>query len=205
MENMRNNESDTHLNAEANMSFEEFTNLAIRTESVVEEASVDIPSFKSLLEMFVIVGTLLDYTKKGIFYNNYSKYDDNYVSLVQALNDKFLEFVESSCDGERVQQKLDYRLIHGLLGAITESSEIAEHLISYLDSGAVDKAGILEECGDSDWYKAILFDHLNISENTSRTNVIEKLKVRFPDKYSDDAAANRNLSEERKKLENNVA
>lgn len=201
MKNMRNNESDTHLNTEANMSFEEFTNLAIRTESVVEEASVDIPSFKSLLEMFVIVGTLLDYTKKGIFYNNYSKYDDNYVSLVQALNDKFLEFVELSCNGERVQQKLDYRLIHGLLGTITESSEIAEHLISYLDSGAVDKAGISEEFADSDYYKAILFDELQLSENVSRIKVINKLRVRYPDKFCAVAAANRNLEEERKQLE----
>ena len=186
------------------LSFKHFTNLAIRTESKIEEASIDLKSFKNLLEMFVIVGTLLDYTKKGIFYNNYNKYDDNYIQLVNALNEKFMEFIEDSSTESRKREKLDYRLIHGLLGTITESSEIAEHLIQYLQFGSTDKVGIAEEYGDLDWYKAILFDHLGLNETTSRSNVIEKLRVRFPDKYSDEAAANRKLDEERKKLENDV-
>ena len=77
-------------------------------------------------------------------------------------------------------------------------------MLKYITTGEVDKVGIGEEFSDIDWYKAITFDELQLEENTCRTNVINKLKVRFPDKYDDAAAANRNLEEERKKLEENL-
>lgn len=99
---------------------------------------------------------------------------------------------------------MDFRLVHGLLGVVTESAEIAEHLTSYLGDGTVDPAGIGEEFSDVDWYKAVTFNRLNLSEEQCRTNVINKLKVRFPDKYSDEHAANRNLDSERQQLEMNI-
>lgn len=187
------------------LSFQEFTQLALRTESKVTSANLNVQAFMDLLELFITVGTLLDYTKKGIFYNNYTKYDENYEALVNKLMAKVADFHSSSEKYSRVNHdSLNFRLIHGLLGAVTESSEIAEHLLKYITTGEIDKVGIGEEFSDIDWYKAITFDELQLEENTCRTNVINKLKVRFPDKYDDAAAANRNLEEERKKLEENL-
>lgn len=186
------------------MNFEEFVPLATRTESKISSAQMDVSSIKTLLKLLITVGTLLDYTKKGVFYSNYTKYDDNYVDLLHQLNDGILELANNGNVDRSTVTDLDFRLFHGLLGTLTESSELAEHLLKLVEDGSVDKAGIMEEYGDSDWYKAIAFDTLDASESVSRTNVINKLRIRYPDKYSDEAAANRNLIAEREKLEQNV-
>jgi len=181
------------------LSFEQFQKLALRTESKVESSEMDVPGIKMLLEMFIIIGTLLDYTKKGVFYNNYTKYDENFLDLSNKLNDLMLKYVTDG--GNRsTESSINFRIFHGLLGTITESSELAMVLLKYLETGEVDKVNVGEEFADSDWYKAIAFDELGLEESVTRQNVIEKLRVRFPDKYSDDAAANRNLDAEREQL-----
>ena len=187
------------------LSFDEFKRLAIRTESVIDSTSINMDAFVSLINMYIKVGTLLDYMKKGIYYNNYTKYDENYAYLVDSLNGEFARFLDFNQTGSReTVDTVDFRLVHALLGTMTEASEIAEHLKNYLVDGTVDAAGIGEEFSDIDWYKAIGFDHLKLSELVCRLNVINKLKVRFPDKYSDEAAANRDLKAEREELERNI-
>jgi len=187
------------------LTFPEFTQLALRTESKVESGNINAEAFMDLLEIFITVGTLLDYTKKGIFYNNYTKYDENYLTLIDKLMRKTADFHRSSGKYSRVNyDSINFRVVHGLLGAVTESSEMAEHLLNYIKTGEIDKVGIGEEFSDSDWYKAIIFDELGLEESVCRTNVINKLKVRFPDKYDDAAAANRNLEAEREKLGENL-
>ncbi len=187
------------------LSFEEFKALALRTESKIDSADINLEAFTKLIEMFVKVGTLLDYMKKGIYYKNYSKYDENYVQLVNDLNETFDRFLTANSEKERENYNaFNYRLIHALLGAMTESSEIAEHLHKYLTDGTVDAAGIGEEFSDHDWYKGIGFDELNLSEHICRRNVINKLMVRFPNAYSDELAANRDLESERKELEKDI-
>lgn len=190
----------THSN-----SFESFTQLALRTESKVSDANINIASLSDLLELFILTGTLLDYAKKGIFYNNYSKYDENYKILTTQLAETLQSFQQRSSSLPKGQvNHLNFRILHGLLGTATEASEIAELLLDYIKTGEIDEVGISEEFSDIDWYKAVTFDELSLDENTCRQNVINKLKVRFPDKYSDSAAADRNLDAERKMLEQNL-
>ena len=186
------------------MNFDEFTQQALRTESKIETANVDLGGFKTLLRMFIVVGTLLDYTKKGIFYNNYEKYNENYPALVSELNDLLLDFVTNSNQGREDYTGCNYRVLHGILGSLTESAELAEHLLRHIETGEIDKAGLGEEYSDGDWYKAIIFDELGIDESTVRMNVINKLRVRFPDKFCAEHAANRDLKAEREELEKNI-
>jgi hypothetical protein len=129
--------------------FKEFQELALRTESKVSSANMDVDSVKTLLRMFIATGNLLDFTKKGVFYNNYTKYDDNFVEIAGMMNDSVLELVMGH--GERSEKAdLNFRIFHGLLGAITEASEIAMILLKYLETGEIDKANIAEEFSDSD-------------------------------------------------------
>lgn len=187
------------------LTFDEFKQLALRTESKIESANVNMDAFLALIKLYVKVGTLLDYTKKGMFYNNYSKYDAEYAYLVDKVNDEFARFLEFNQTGERTAHSgFDLRLMHGLLGVMTESSELAEVLEKLLRGDDIDAVNVLEEMGDIDWYKAITFDTLQLSEQTSRKNVIDKLKARFPDAYSDELAANRDLESERKELEKDI-
>lgn len=181
------------------LSFQEFTQLALRTESKIDSANINVNQVKTLLDIFIVIGTLLDYTKKGIFYNNYSKLDENYDALVKKLNDLCYHLHDKSM---RVKhEEFNFRIIHGLLGTLTESSELAELLLNYLNNNTIDAVGVAEEYGDGDWYKAITYDELKLNENDSRINVIDKLKIRYPDKFSNEHAQNRDIDAERKILE----
>lgn len=182
--------------------FQNFTRLALRTESKINNANIDLHKFKLLLEMYITIGNFLDYMKKGIYYNNYSKYETNEVELSNKLNDLLSDFLVVENNRENVNN-FNFRVMHGLLGALTESSEIAEHLLKYLETEQIDKIGVSEEFSDFDWYKAITFDEMQLDENQSRQNVIDKLRIRYPDKYDDSKAEKRDLKAERKELEKN--
>lgn len=189
------------------MNFEEFTKNALRTESVVDNADVNMNEFQTLIDMFITVGTLLDYTKKGIFYNNYSKFDMDYIALVERLNEQMSELIEHGKKGRvniKQNESLNFRLVHGLLGIMTESSEIAEHLLKHLRTGEIDSVGIIEEISDIEWYKAILSDEFDLNYDSGRKAIIRKLEMRYPDKFNVDLAAARKLDEERTILEKEI-
>lgn len=186
------------------MNFEEFQKLAMRTEPDNRDTvHMDVQGVKRLLRMYIGVGDLLDYNKKGIFYNKYEKYDENFMQLMTNIDESFLDHCNVDTERKDVNT-LNFRILHGLLGAITEASEIASILLKYLETGEIDKANVGEEFSDSDWYKAIAYDELGLDEVTTRTNVIDKLRIRFPDKFDDEKAANRDLAAERQELEKGI-
>lgn len=111
-----------------------------------------------------------------------------------------------SCDWpeikERVSNIFQLRILHPILGINTESGELTDALKKFIFYGKdLDVTNVKEEVGDLFWYIAILCDNLNISfEEIWETN-IEKLAARYPDKFTEKDALNRNLNKERKILE----
>ena len=93
-------------------------------------------------------------------------------------------------------------LIHMSLGIQTEAAEIADLLKKRLAyKKDIDWVNMKEEVGDTMWYIANLCNINNWNlEDILETN-INKLKVRYPEKFSEDKAINRNLDAERKELE----
>lgn len=88
------------------------------------------------------------------------------------------------------------------MGCVTESGELLDALKKSMFYGReLDVTNLKEEAGDILWYLAILFDELDTDFPTEMTRVINKLKVRFPDKFTEEAANNRDLEAERKTLE----
>jgi hypothetical protein len=64
----------------------------------------------------------------------------------------------------------------------------------------IDWKHVREELGDSQWYQALLIDVSDTSfEEVQKLN-IDKLRVRYPDKFDPEQALNRNLEAERKVL-----
>lgn len=95
------------------------------------------------------------------------------------------------------------RLIHAQMGMQTESSEFTDALKKSLFYGkTLDVTNLKEELGDLLWYVAIAMDELDTDFETEMNRVINKLKVRYPEKFTNEAAENRNLTAERKVLEN---
>lgn len=111
------------------------------------------------------------------------------------------KFVERLYDDEYLKP-IAIRLIHGLLGVQSESGELADALKKTLYYGQpLDIVNVVEEIGDICWYLAILADACGTTlEHTQRRN-IAKLRQRYPDKFTEDSAAERDLQAEREALE----
>ncbi len=92
--------------------------------------------------------------------------------------------------------------IHMSLGLTTESAEIADVFKKKLAyNKEIDWVNIKEEVGDLMFYVANICNINGWDLRDILDTNIAKLKVRYPDKYTDDKAINRDLLSERKELE----
>lgn len=93
------------------------------------------------------------------------------------------------------------RLLHSAQGLMTESGEFMDVVKRAMQYGKpVDKINLLEELGDQCWYIAIALHALGSSFPEIMARNIDKLRVRFPDKFSTANALQRNLGAERRAL-----
>lgn len=112
-----------------------------------------------------------------------------------------------SIDFEAIKSRLlhdkELRILHAGMGLATESGEFLDALKKAIFYGKpLDEVNLREEVGDLLWYCAIALDALNGDfESVMQTN-IDKLKARYPEKFTEDKAIDRDLNTERKILEN---
>jgi hypothetical protein len=187
------------------MNLTEYQNLALRTESKIDKITLNKNELNHLLGAFITIADILDGLKKKTFYNKPAKYNEKFHEAADKL--KFFTQCSNRHHDEKFDEtvQVDSRLFHGLLGILTESGELAEHLMKLVNGHPVDKAGIVEEAvGDIGWYTAILMDTMETSWEQGWINNISKLAIRYPDLYTDELADNRNLVEERKALEEKI-
>lgn len=211
--------------------FNEFIDLALRTESRPEKLGVNAGLFATALHGVVQLTDALDLIKKTAFYGK----ELNVEAVRKLLGDaaSIIGFVAAEADNlavaeadivsiRRVEQteggaeteshislasdSFPVRPTHSILGVLTESGELVRALLDSVLSGKpLDAVNIGEEFGDIDWYKAIGFDALGLSEPATREAVIAKLRKRYPEKFDAVAAENRNLEAERAALEEHIA
>lgn len=94
------------------------------------------------------------------------------------------------------------RLQHGAIGCATESAELLDAVKKHIFYGKeLDAANIKEEVGDLLWYVAIICDVFDFDMQNILDINIAKLAARYPEKFTKDAAINRDLDTERKILE----
>jgi NTP pyrophosphatase (non-canonical NTP hydrolase) len=88
------------------------------------------------------------------------------------------------------------------MGAVTEAAELMDALKkSKIYGRPLDRVNLVEEMGDLTWYLAILADELGVSFEEIWEKNINKLRQRYPEKYSDQQAEERDVAKERKILE----
>ena len=158
----------------------DYVKQAVRTESPAFHRIGAWP-FETVLAQFVCAATDLDHVKKQVFYNKFP-------SMFQ--------------DGNALEvDRRTQRLIHGILGIATEAGELVEALHKHLFQGeALDEVNLFEELGDVEWYEAILCDEFGFDEDHIKERNIAKLRKRFPDKFSEELAVNRDVEGERNEL-----
>lgn len=102
------------------------------------------------------------------------------------------------------------RFLHALMGLQTESAELTDMFKKHVFYGKdFDLVNLVEELGDIEWYRAIMFSWLSqklgitaeeLEARVQNTN-LNKLKARYPNKFTDADANERNLEAEREILE----
>lgn len=94
----------------------------------------------------------------------------------------------------------DLRLLHGAIGLSTEANELLgvmkERTFYGTPLGALEIQNIYEELGDLFWYAAIICDVLGFNFEDIMADNIEKLRKRYPDKWTKENAVNRNKEDE---------
>jgi NTP pyrophosphatase (non-canonical NTP hydrolase) len=94
------------------------------------------------------------------------------------------------------------RLMHAAFGLSTEAGEFLDAMKKHIFYGKeLDRVNLREELGDLFWYIAIACDELDIEFEPIMKRNIEKLKARYGEKFSEEAAEYRNLNKEREILE----
>ena len=189
-------------------SFTEFQPLALRTEAKIDSVKTSKRLLIALLVANVATAEILDAIKKQVFYKNDKKllektaeHTQQLADMAQLIKDEFVEG-ELGPDSFNDEIEVNSRVFHALLGIITEAGELSDALLNAVTGGGIDAVNLQEEAtGDMGWYRAILNDELGLDEYQGLTNVINKLCTRYPAKFTNELAANRNLEAERKHLE----
>lgn len=126
-------------------------------------------------------------------------------------SDVCINFEEFKQDALRTESRPDVlmkkrllentRQMHSILGMLTEIGELADQYKRHIFYGTpLDLINVQEEIGDLNWYLALMVDQEEIELITCLKMIIAKLRKRYPEKFGTTEAATRDLSEERKVL-----
>ncbi len=135
-----------------------------------------------------------DNFKKGIFYGS----DECLNDLQVCVNPTDLNATPTP----------EMQLIHALMGIRTEADELQNpiwRLIRRNEHLPVDIVNLKEELGDLLWYIGLACHCLGVTFEQLFDINCEKLKVRYPNKFTQDSAVNRNLEAERASLEQSAS
>ena len=139
----------------------------------------------------------LDSVKKAMFYGR--DFEAFEKTAKHAVVDSVMPRVAAydvTDDRERAR-----RILHGIIGIITEAGELSDALLTAIESGTpLDLVNIIEEVGDTQWYVAAIADALDVPIDAFHTINIAKLKERYGLAFSEIDANVRSLNEERSVL-----
>lgn len=185
------------------MNLEQYVRDATRTESRIDKVKVNRYFLLNALHIFYTSGSILDQIKKHVFYKK--PYNDENLKTHAYEMELYTKHLQELVDEQYLSEEtidVDPRLFHVIVGLATESTELVQALTKSIIGGEeLDGVNILEEFGDLNWYEAIGIDALNGDfENVLATN-IDKLRERFPEKFTSDNAINRDVDKERALLE----
>jgi NTP pyrophosphatase (non-canonical NTP hydrolase) len=185
------------------MDLQQYITDATRTESKIPTVSIDPVLLTQVLEVQAATGRLLDQLKKNIYYTKPIKtgmWNDD-VNLLVNVGGKIQSGAYLPLTSPKTID-IDPRVFHAIVGIATESAELIEAVLESLSSGTpIDRVNVLEELGDINWYQAILIDALAGNWDKILTTNIEKLRARYPEKFTAAAAIDRDIDAERVILE----
>ncbi len=152
--------------------------------------------------------------------NNLNHYNEEGQELFNDLYEKAWEMLENcankpyqeqalrtaSCGYSAIEERLKgpqmINMLHSAIGLATEAAEALDMLKKHIYYGKkLDIPNFKEEIGDSQWYAAIGAEACGTTLQEIQNTNIAKLKARYPEKFTEEKAENRNLTVERQILE----
>ncbi|MFK5893240.1 MAG: nucleoside triphosphate pyrophosphohydrolase family protein [Pseudomonadota bacterium] len=150
-----------------------------------DTGKVSLDALLCQLKRMALAANEADYVKKSLFYSRCMP-DSHRINLIEH---------EKGSGGNLAN--IDIDIIHAALGLFTESGEIVEVIIKAVESGKdIDRVNLIEELGDIEWYLALTHRKIGVTSEEVKKKNIDKLKIRFPEKFTNDNANNRDLEKE---------
>lgn len=163
------------------------TNTA-KTESVPVEINIKQKQLKFLLEGISILTEALDVMKKEMFYSREPKNPLFFFDAIEQLNYIMEQDVESTT--KTITDTKTIKLLHSLIGAITESGEMPVLINQLIDDGPFDVINYKEEMGDMLWYIDRGADAIDVTVEDLMDINIRKLAKRYPEGFFTNEKAN---------------
>ena len=177
---------------EDNFNYIEEANVTMSDNFHFEKVSQEL--FVDVLDSAIEALNDLDQIKKALFYGR--DMNESLTFAEQGVRNNDIQI-----HGLHPDPQAGMRLLHGIIGIATEAGEMLEALRQGVEGGVFDLTNVAEEVGDNQWYAAAILRALKTNfESVQRTN-IAKLRARFPNKFTEFDANNRNLHAERQILE----
>jgi NTP pyrophosphatase (non-canonical NTP hydrolase) len=115
---------------------------------------------------------------------------------------EFMLEIERTCPN--LKGKFEDEL-HMAIGAATETGELLDaYKKAFAYGKPIDKVNVAEEVGDTLWYLVNLIRMLELDPGDVMEMCVAKLRARYPEKFTEENALNRDLGRERTVLETGI-
>lgn len=176
-------------------SFDYIAEANVTASNAFHGDKVALHYFEGVLDKAINALEQLDQIKKALFYGREVP-GVEYGEVVQGCQRLPLAF-----DNENSQR--GELLLHSIIGLATEAGELLELARDVVfKQQPFDDINFIEEIGDGFWYAAIGLNQVRATFGDVQHRNIAKLRHRFPNKFSEYDANNRDLFGERQILEN---
>lgn len=156
------------------------------------------------LNFITAAGNIADSFKRAIFYGSpvaaVEERLKNNSEETFLLTQEVLQMHNDNHKAKLNDQEID--LVHGLYGIVSEAGELAEAVQkAFRDGQKIDVVNAREEIGDMLWYVAMMLRAINSNFEEAAGINIDKLSIRYPEKFTKENAINRDLQAEKIALE----
>lgn len=111
---------------------------------------------------------------------------NEYQNLAMRSKPEINGFIENRLQGKFTD------LVHAHFGMSSETGEVADAIKKYLIYGKeFDTLNVIEECGDLLWYISLCLSAVNCSLESCMTQNLLKLRIRYPEKFTEKDAVER--------------
>jgi NTP pyrophosphatase (non-canonical NTP hydrolase) len=173
---------------------------ALRTKSPQFHLSPKALGYLAGVAAFaVVVGKPADSAKRAMFYGKPMPEDGSFNGHTDQMEQRARDLCpdDNSIREGYDPSHLNADQVHGILGIFTEACELMELLFDSMESGQpIDRAKLENELGDVSWYHAIACEGAGTTVDNVHDKNIAKLKARYPDKFTSEAACNRDEDKE---------